>query len=213
MSLLIVFLLLTAGCASGGDNPVAATPQPAPVQQSDPKPIDPPAIAPAPTPEPTPPPAPNTLKLTLSGTFGPDGTITGTFTYVTAQGPMDTNIRHLTPNVAYTLEDWDITVNSASIEEEIASTVYRKANVGNSVEFCIGNCIFSAPALIELSFRNESNQLLQLAFELQDPTPFINPPSSLSEWGPMMLNGASVYRFPCPICSPVAYLGTGALGG
>jgi hypothetical protein len=48
------------------------------------------------------------------------------------------------------------------------------------------------------------------AQEMQDPTPMINPPSSASEWGPLILNG-SMYRVPCPVCAPVALFKNGVV--
>ncbi len=41
----------------------------------------------------------NLLTLHFSGTFGPDGTVDGTFTYEITQGPNATNVRSLQPNV------------------------------------------------------------------------------------------------------------------
>ena len=45
----------------------------------------------------------NLLTLHFSGTFGPDGTVDGTFTYEITQGPNATNVRKLQPNVLYRL--------------------------------------------------------------------------------------------------------------
>ena len=217
MRMMLWALLLVSGCASGsGDTPaeVANTPQS----------TTPPAVAPPqvtqpkeepkkeePKKEEPPPTKPNTITLAFSCRGpGPDGTVRGTFTYVIAQGPIDTNVSHLGPNVVYQLETWDITVDSGSIEDILASTRYNHDQIGNSAEFCIGICIFSSSSLIKLTFKNETDRILLLAFELQDPTPFINPPGTLEEWGPLMLN-ASMYRVPCPVCSPVALFGDGSL--
>ena len=215
MRILILLLLLT-GCAGQGGSPETVTP----VQQQETTPAPSPQQPGSPTPAPSqpatppipeivpPPPAPEKLALTFTGEFGTDGTVSGTFTYVKTQGPIDTNVRNLKENVVYQLDDWDITVNSASIEDLLPSTRYRKEDLGSSAEFCLGYCVFASPPLISLTFRNATNLILLLTFEMQDPTPMINPPSSVGEWGPLILNG-SMYRVPCPPCGSVALFKNG----
>ncbi len=229
MRILILLLLLTGCAGEGGSPPQtvapvqqqATTPAPTPQQPASPTPT-PTAQQPAsPTPEPSqpasptpappqqasppipeiipPPPPPEKLALAFTGEVGTDGTVSGTFTYIKAQGPIGTNVRHLNNNVVYQLDDWDITVNSASMEDRLPSTRYRKEDQGTSVEFCLGYCVFASPPLISLTFRNDTNRILLLTFQMQDPTPMINPPSSVSEWGPLILNG-SMYHVPCPPC-------------
>ena len=214
MRILILLFFLT-GCAGEGGSPTQAVtpvqqqatpPAPTPQPPTTPQPVSPPIpeIIPSPT-------KPNTITLAFSCRGpGPDGTVRGTFTYVIAQGPTDTNVRHLKENVVYQLEDWDLMVNSASMEDLLPSTRYRKEDQGNSVEFCLGYCVFASPPLISLTFRNGTNFILLLTFEMQDPTPMINPPSSVSEWGPLILN-ASMYRVPCPVCVPLALFSNGTL--
>ena len=217
MRILILLLLLTGCAGEGGSPPQTVTPvqqqatTPAPTPQP---PASPPPAPPQPVSQPIPeiippPPKPNTITLAFAAHGpGPDGTVQGTFTYVIAQGPIDTNVRHLKENVVYQLEDWDLMVNSASVEDLVPSTRYRKEDQGNSVEFCLGYCVFASPPLISLTFRNDTNFILLLTFEMQDPTPMINPPSSVSEWGPLILNG-SMYRVPCPPCGPLALFKNG----
>jgi len=152
----------------------------------------------------------NMLTLRFTGTFGTDATVHGSFTYEITQGPIGTNVRGLSPNVVYRLASWDIVVDSASLEGLLPSTIYRQDQLNNTVEFCEGHCIFASPDAIQLTFRNASDFVLTLAFGLQDPTPSINPPSTLAEWGPLVSNGSS-YRVPCPVCGPLAVIQTGAL--
>jgi hypothetical protein len=218
MRAMTVFLLplLLTGCAGDGGSPEtvpsvqqqATPPAPSPQPPASPTPA-PSQPATPPTPEIIPPPpAPEKLALAFTGEFGTDGTVSGTFTYIKDQGPIETNVRHLKDNVVYQLDDWDLTVNSASMEDLLPSTRYRKEDQGSSAEFCLGYCVFASAPLISLTFRNATNLILLLTFEMQDPTPMINPPSSVSEWGPLILNG-SMYRVPCPICTPVALFKNG----
>ena len=213
MRMMLWALLLVSGCASGSvDTPaeVANTPQSttppavAPPQVTQPK-EEPKKEEPKEEPPPT---KPNTITLAFAAHGpGPDGTVQGTFTYVIAQGPIDTNISHLGPNVVYQLETWDITVDSG-IEDILPSTRYNHDQIGNSAEFCVGICVFSSSSVIKVTFKNETNRILLLAFELHDPTPFTNPPGTLEEWGPFLLN-TSEYRVPCPVCVPVALFKNG----
>ncbi len=152
----------------------------------------------------------NSLTLHFTGTFGTDATVHGSFTYEITQGPIGTNVRGLSPNVVYSLSSWEIVVDSASLEGLLASTTYRQDQPSNTVEFCEGHCIFASPDAIQLTFHNASAYVLTLAFGIQDPTPSINPPSTLAEWGPFVSNGSS-YRVPCPACAPLAVIKTGAL--
>jgi len=236
---ILILLLLLSGCAGEGGSPPQtvtpvqqqattpaptpqqpASPAPTPSQPAGPTPSPPQEASPTPTPpQPAsppipeiipPPPPPEKLALAFTGEFGGDGTVSGTFSYIKAQGPIGTNVRHLNNNVVYQLDDWDITVNSASMEGSLPSTRYRKEDQGTSVEFCLGYCVFASPPLISLTFRNDTNLILLLTFEMQDPTPMINPPSSVSEWGPLILNG-SMYRVPCPPCGWLALFKNGIL--
>ena len=218
MGILLLLLLLT-GCAGEGGSPPqtvtpvqqqATTPAPTPQQPAGPTPAPPqPASPPIPEIIP-PPPAPEKLALAFTGEFGIDGTVSGTFAYIKAQGRIGTNVRHLNNNVVYQLDEWDITVNSASMENALPSTRYWKEDQGTSVEFCLGYCVFASPPLISLTFRNGTNLILLLTFQMQDPTPMINPPSSLSEWGPLILNG-SMYEGQCPPCMTLALFTNGRI--
>lgn len=149
---------------------------------------------------------PNLLTLRFSGTFGPDGTVEGTFTYEITQGPNATNVRSLQPNVLYRLTSWHMVVNSGQIANLLPSTVFDSAEPDNTVEFCEGICVFSSPSLVELRFHNTGPDMLQLTFQHADPTPLINPPASLAEWGAHL---QSTYRVPNDV--PVAVLNTGGL--
>ena len=65
-------------------------------------------------------------------------------------------------------------------------------------------------AVLILGHQQILHIVLTLAFGIQDPTPSINPPSTLAEWGPFLSNG-STYRVPCPVCGPLAVIQTGVL--
>lgn len=148
----------------------------------------------------------NLLTLHFSGTFGPDGTVDGTFTYEITQGPNATNVRSLQPNVLYRLTSWNLVVNSGQVADLLPSTVFDSSQPNNTVEFCEGICLFSATQVAELRFQNTGPDMLTIQFQHQDPTPFINPPGSLSEWGPFF---QATYRVPNSV--PLAILHTGSL--
>jgi hypothetical protein len=148
----------------------------------------------------------NLLTLHFSGTFGPDGTVDGTFTYEITQGHNATNIRNLKPNAAYRLTSWNIAVNSGQLAPTWPSTVYDSSQPDHTAEFCEGICIFSSTPIVDVRFHNEGMFMLQLMFQHADPTPFINPPSSLAEWGAHL---ESYYRVPNN--APLAILHTGVL--
>jgi hypothetical protein len=148
----------------------------------------------------------NLLTLHFSGTFGTDGTVDGTFTYEVTQGPNAINVRSLQPNAMYRLTSWNIAVNSGQVANLLPSTVFDSAQPDNTAEFCEGICIFSSPSLVELQFHNTGPDMLQLTFQHTDPTPFINPPATLAEWGTHL---KSTYRVPNDV--PLAVLNTGVL--
>ena len=159
------------------------------------------------TPEPTPSQAPlvNSVVLDFSGTFGGGGTATGSFTYDKSAMSLATDVRGLAPNVTYPLTAWSFTVTGGAV---MPSGTFMNGVPGHSVEFCVGTCVFSAEPVIALSFLNDAGLLLQLTFDLLDPTPFANPPADFSEWGGMK---DSLYRIPCPVCVPVAIFSDGTL--
>ncbi|HKY72220.1 MAG TPA: hypothetical protein VJL88_09900 [Nitrospira sp.] len=149
----------------------------------------------------------NLVTLHFHGALRTDVVITGTFTYEPTIGPNATNVRSLSPNVLYRLTAWDFVVESALVGV-LPSTTYRSGEPGNTAEFCEGVCIFSSDSFLELRFANTGTTVLSLLFEVRDPTPFINPPNSLSEWGPFV---EGTYRVPCPACGPLAVIKDGAL--
>jgi hypothetical protein len=149
----------------------------------------------------------NLVTLHFNGALRTDVVISGTFTYETTIGPNATNVRNLSPNVLYRLTAWNFVVESA-LTGLLPSTTYRNDEPGNTAEFCEGVCIFSPNSFLQLSFGNTGATVLTLLFEVRDPTPFINPPSGLAEWGVMV---ESTYRIPCPICAPLAVINTGTL--
>ena len=149
----------------------------------------------------------NLVTLHFNGALRTDIVIRGTFTYETTIGPNTTNVRNLSPNVLYRLTAWNFVVESA-LTGLLPSTTYRNDEPGNTAEFCEGVCIFSSNSYLELRFANTGTTVLSLLFEVRDPTPFINPPSALSEWG-LFVEGT--YRVPCPICAPLAVIQSGTL--
>ncbi len=97
-------------------------------------------------------------------------------------------------------------VNSGQIADLLPSTVFDSSQPDNTVEFCEGICIFSSTPIVDLRFHNTGPDMLQLMFQHADPTPFINPPATLAEWGPHF---ESYYRVPNDV--PLAILHTGVL--
>jgi hypothetical protein len=183
-------LLLLGGCSAGGSE---STPETAPSQV--------PVVTP---PSPVPPPV--TVTLAFVGTFGGSGTASGTFTYEQMAAPVGTNVRSLSPNATYPLTTWNFTVDGSGTI--MPSSTFQNGMPGHSAEFCLGTCQFAGPPIIQISLKNDTGLLLLLIFDLLDPTPFLNPPVDLSEWGAM---GQSVYRIPCPVCVPVAIFSGGVL--
>lgn len=154
---------------------------------------------------------PPRLTLEFHGQFATDGQITGFLTYDLAQGPMATNLYNLQPNVGYVLVDYELTITVGELSgATYPATVFRPSDPGNTVEFCEGTCVFSAPTVLKLVFANAGAYALTLVFNTIDPTPTINPPSTLEEWGSIR-STSSTYRIPCPICAPVALIQTGIL--
>ena len=149
----------------------------------------------------------NLVTLHFNGALRTDIVITGTFTYETTIGPSATNVRNLSPNVLYRLTAWNFVVESA-LTGVLPSTTYRNDVPGNTAEFCVGICIFSSNSFLELRLANTGSTVLSLLFDVRDPTPLINPPSALSEWGPLV---EGTYRVPCPVCVPLAVIQTGTL--
>ena len=149
----------------------------------------------------------NLVTLHFNGALRTDIVITGTFTYETTIGPSATNVRNLSPNVLYRLTAWNFVVESA-LTGFLPSTTYRNDVPGNTAEFCVGICIFSSSSFLELRLANTGTTVLSLLFDVRDPTPLINPPSTLLEWGPFV---EGTYRVPCPVCGPVAVIQTGTL--
>jgi hypothetical protein len=148
---------------------------------------------------------PSPVALDFSGTFGGGGTATGSFTYDKTAKSLATNVRGLAPNATYPLTAWTFTVTGATL---LPSSTFINAVPGHTAELCVGTCVFSAAPVIELSFLNDSGLLLQLTFDLLDPSPLSSPPADLSEWGGMK---QSLYRIPCPVCVPVEIFQGGTL--
>ena len=150
----------------------------------------------------------NLVTLHFNGALRTDVVITGTFTYETTIGPSATKyVRSLSPNVLYRLTAWNFVVESI-LTGLLPSTTYRNGEPGNTAEFCEGTCIFSSNSFLELRFANTGTTVLSLLFDVRDSTPFINPPSALSEWG-LFVQGT--YRVPCPVCVPLAVIQNGTL--
>jgi hypothetical protein len=182
----LVGLFLVGGCGRDGSDPATHSQEPV---------VNPP------------PPVPvlGLVTLDFSGTFGGGGMATGSFTYDKTAPPQATDVRGLAPNATYPLTAWTFTVTGGAI---LPSSIFMNGVPGHSAEFCVGTCVFSAAPVIELSFLNDAGLLLQLTFDLLDPTPLTSPPADLSEWGGIE---QSLYRIPCPVCVPVAIFNAGTL--
>src|SRR6185295_3629261 len=148
------------------------------------------------------------VSLEFIGSFGGSGIASGSFTYDNAEGPTALNVRGLANNAIYGLTAWDFTVTAT--EFVLPSTTFASGLAGNTAEFCLGNCVFSAGDTTNLIFKNDQNLLMQITFQMTDPTPLVTPPADISEWGTLR---EAVYRVPCPICVPVTIFTSGALSG
>jgi len=144
------------------------------------------------------------VSFDFLGTLAGGGGVTGSFTYENTESPLAINVRGLAPNATYALTNWNFAVTSGFV----GSTIFSNGITGNSAEFCLGNCVFSSPGVTNLIFANGDNLLMQLTFDLRDPTPLSSPPVDMSEWGGMR---EGIYRVPCPICGPVVLFQDGAL--
>jgi hypothetical protein len=187
----IAFIFM-AGCGQGGSDPAP-----------EPRLSSPPVVIPPPPP---PPPAPVSVTLAFVGTFAGSGTASGTFSYEQAAAPDGTNVRSLSPNVTYPLTAWSFTLDGTGTI--MPSSTFENGVPGHTAEFCLGICQFSGPQMILVSLKNDAGLLLQLSFDLLDPTPFIDPPFDITQWGAMR---QSVYRMPCPVCVPFAIFSGGTL--
>jgi len=223
------------GCAGSDSQPVAQATSPPSTQQTTPTQTQtpqtptqttpppsttpPPVVTPPPAVTEPPPPAEPKPMLTLQfmgQLSAPDATVHGTFTYETTQGPSATNIQHLKPNVGYVIKEWNIVVDGSSLTIP-STTVYVNDQPSNSAEFCEGYCLATAPAgwqLIKLIFKNASGNVLELVFNLQvdggDPTPDINPPGSVKEWGAFLSFGSD-YIQPCGVLGCLVLVQSGSL--
>ena len=150
----------------------------------------------------------NLLTLHFSGTFGPDGTVDGTFTYEIAQGPNATNVRSLQPNVMYRLTSWNMVVNSGQVANLLPSTVFDSSQPDNTAEFCEGICIFSSTPLAELRFHNTGPDMLQLMLRTRGPHP-VHKSSGKPRGVGTTPFFQSYYRV--PNSAPLAILNTGSL--
>jgi hypothetical protein len=145
------------------------------------------------------------LTLSFTGVTGV-GTVEGTFTYETVQTPNGFDVRGLSNNATYALGSWNVLATSNF--PGLPTTLFNGGS-GQSVEFCQGNCVFSAPDVTNLIFRDStSNTLLQLTFSLADPTPLTTPPASVQDWGAFVSAG-SQYRIAQSV--PLALLTDGSL--
>lgn len=146
------------------------------------------------------------LTLDFLGSYGGGGTAIGSLTYDTADAPTAFNVRGLANNAVYTLTGWNFSLTA--IEAFMPATTFASGAAGSTAEFCLGNCVFSSPAVTNLIFRNDQGLLMQLTFQTFDPAPFVTPPANVSQWGTLR---EGVYRVPCPICVPVTLFTDGVL--
>ena len=65
---------------------------------------------------------------------------------------------------------------------------------------CGGNCLFTSGTTVLLRLTNATEFLFEFYFQSADPTPMINPPATLAEWGTPI---GGRYRVPCPVCVPL----------
>lgn len=107
------------------------------------------------------------------------GVVTGSFTYETTASPLALDVG-LSPNATYAMTQWNFSVISGT--DVIADTIFSSNDAGNSLEFCVGNCVFAGGSTIRLTLLN-SDFTSRIIFTSLDPTPITSPPANLSEWG------------------------------
>ena len=109
------------------------------------------------------------------------GSVTGSFTYETTTSPEALNVRGLSPNATYAMTQWDFSVISGT--DLLPNTIFSSNQAENSLEFCVGNCVFSAGSTISLTFLNPDDLSMRIVFTSLDPTPLTSPPANLSDMG------------------------------
>ena len=75
------------------------------------------------------------ITLHFEGTFSTNARIEGGFTYECTQGPIDTNVKNLKPNVLYRLTAWTIVVDEGTTT--IPGGEFM-SGTGDTAEFCEG---------------------------------------------------------------------------
>ncbi|HEV8328463.1 MAG TPA: PEP-CTERM sorting domain-containing protein [Nitrospiraceae bacterium] len=141
------------------------------------------------------------LTFDFTGAQGSNGgTVTGTFTYESTEGPSGYDVHNLHSNVTYALQSWAFTLTPEPYLRSLVtgnpdSMTWSNLLANNTSEFCLGKCIFSSTLYDRLLFSN-GPQTLQLVF--QSPNPFALP-TTVEDWGPLLavnsLNGgASWFR-------------------
>jgi hypothetical protein len=121
---------------------------------------------------------PVTYDYTSTHTSG--GVVTGSFTYETTSSPLALNVRGLSPNATYAMTQWNFSVISGI--DFVQNTTFTNTQGGNSLEFCVGSCIFAGGSRISLTFLNPDASM-RISFLSLDPTPLASPPANISEWG------------------------------
>ena len=140
-----LILLLLLGCAGGSS--------------SDPPP-------------PTPPPKLTTIQL--NGMFATGGTFAGTLSYDPTAMPLVSNVRHLMPNAVFAVSSFVVTVKPA-LDGLPAFVTFSSIVPGDTLEFCVGDCVFGGPSDTNLIFSDGKDQL-QLTFQ--------------PDWGPPVLSSS-----------------------
>lgn len=187
MPLIFLILSLLLVSCGGGDDPPLLTP---------------PAVE-APPDEPPP---PERVTLTFNGTFSCGSTATGTFSYLKDAAFHSSNVRGLSPNFIYPLISWSFTGDSRC--DGLPSSTFTNGEPGQSAEFCVGQCQFSDDLEIQLSLTNQTdNVVMQLVWGLPEHVPSHRVPQ-FADFGQFQ---QSLYRVPCPICSPVGIFQLGVL--
>lgn len=152
-------------------------------------------------------PPPERVTLTFAGTWSCGSTANGTFSYLKEAAILGSNVRGLSPNVTYALTSWSFTAESQC--DGLPSSTFTNGEPGQVAEFCVGICQFSTDRVIQLSLTNQTdNVVMQLIWTLPEPATLTPPPADLAAYGPFQ---QSLYRVPCPICSPVGVFQTGVL--
>ncbi len=133
-----LFFLFLLGCGSGGGDTT-----PAPIETT----AKPPLTAPPPSPM---------VTWSFHGHLVDSGTVEGTVSYDTTEGPYALNLNKL-DNAVYKLATWHITVTPTAVDP--TPVVFTHTDTTQEAHLCQGQCIFSDLHFRQLYFMDGPHRL------------------------------------------------------